>query len=121
MAGRDAARVRLRPAGRGDPHGRHGPARGDPDGLRSVTGVTAVDVRLEPRDAAVRPPPAVTVSAVLPTAGHAVPGLPAVRVSGDVHHVDGLPLMMPGRWEFLVTVDGDGPRERLVFPLTVSP
>ncbi|MFB4279549.1 hypothetical protein ACBJ59_29980 [Nonomuraea sp. MTCD27] len=86
-----------------------------------VTGVTPVHVRLVPREATVRSPPVVTVSAVLPTAGHAVPGLPAVRVSGDSYHVAGLPLMMAGRWEFLVAVDGDGRHERLVFPLTVSP
>jgi hypothetical protein len=110
-----------------------------------VTGVTPVDVRLAPRDATVRPAPVVrpapavgsvpavglapaarsvlvvTVSAVLPTAGHAVPGRVAVRVSGDSYHVAGLPLMMPGRWELLVAMDGDGRHERLVFPLTVSP
>ncbi|NRQ38735.1 hypothetical protein HII36_43960 [Nonomuraea sp. NN258] len=85
-----------------------------------VTGVTAVDVRVVPRDAVVRPAPVVTVSAVLPTAGHAVPDLPAARVSGDGYHVAGLALMMPGRWEFLVAVDGGGRRDRLVFPLTVS-
>ncbi|MEV4170780.1 hypothetical protein [Nonomuraea sp. NPDC049709] len=86
-----------------------------------VTGVTPVHVRLVPRNATVRSSPVVTVSAVLPTAGHAVPDLPAVRVSGNSYHVAGLPLMMPGRWEFLVAVDGDGRHERLVFPLTVSP
>ncbi|GLW11337.1 hypothetical protein Misp01_64650 [Microtetraspora sp. NBRC 13810] len=86
-----------------------------------VTGVTAVDVRVVARNAAVRSSPVVTVSAVLPTAGHAVPDLPAIRVSDNSYHVAGLPLMMPGRWEFLVAVDGDGRRDRLVFPLTVSP
>lgn len=86
-----------------------------------VTGVTAVDVRVTSRDAARRSSPVVTVSATLPTAGHATPDLPAVRGSGDSYHVARLPLMMPGRWEFLVVMDGDGRRERLVFPLTVLP
>ncbi|MET7336995.1 hypothetical protein [Nonomuraea sp. NPDC005650] len=86
-----------------------------------VTGTTAVDVRLVPRDRAATgtSPPDVTVSAVLPTAGHAVPGFTAVPTSDDRYHVAGLPLMMPGRWELLVAIDGDGRRDRLVFPLTV--
>jgi hypothetical protein len=86
-----------------------------------VTGVTPVDVRLEPRNATDRSSPVVTVSATLPTAGHAIPDLPAVRVSGNSYHVAGLPLMMPGRWEFVVAMDGGGRHERLVFPLAVSP
>ncbi|GAA4624388.1 hypothetical protein GCM10023196_024320 [Actinoallomurus vinaceus] len=87
-----------------------------------VTGTTAVDVRLVPRHGAVTsgPSPVVTVSAVLPTAGHAVPDFTAVRAPDDHYHVAGLPLMMPGRWEFLVAVDGNGRHDRLVFPLTVS-
>ncbi|MFI7129492.1 hypothetical protein ACIBQ1_27595 [Nonomuraea sp. NPDC050153] len=86
-----------------------------------MTGTTAVDVRLRPRDGAATgtSPPVVTVSAVLPTAGHAVPDFTAVPASDDRYHVAGLPLMMPGRWEFLVAVDGDGRHGRLVFPLTV--
>jgi hypothetical protein len=87
-----------------------------------VTGTTAVDVRLVPRhDAATSgSSPVVTVSAVLPTAGHAVPDFIAVRASDNRYHVAGLPLMMPGRWEFLVAIDANGRHDRLVYPLTVS-
>ncbi|MEO3793225.1 hypothetical protein ABGB14_23685 [Nonomuraea sp. B10E15] len=86
-----------------------------------VTGTTAVDVRLVPRDAAATggAPPVVTVSAVLPTAGHAVPDHPAARTVDGRYHVADLPLMMPGRWQVVVAVDGDGRHDRLVFPLTV--
>ncbi|MCO6007002.1 hypothetical protein NE236_18605 [Actinoallomurus purpureus] len=87
-----------------------------------VTGTTAVDVRLVPRHGAATSgsSPVVAVSAVLPTAGHAVPDFTAVRASDNRYHVAGLPLMMPGRWEFLVVVDGNGRHDRLVFPLTIS-
>ncbi len=86
-----------------------------------VTGMTAVDVRLVPRDGAAggRASPSVTVSAVLPTAGHAVPGFAAAPVGDGRYHVAGLPLMMPGRWEFVVAVEGGGRHDRLLFPLTV--
>ncbi|MEO3875834.1 hypothetical protein ABGB18_44235 [Nonomuraea sp. B12E4] len=86
-----------------------------------VTGVTPVHVRLVPRDAAVRSSPVVTVSAALPTAGHATPDFTAVQAADNSYHVAGLPLMMSGRWEFLVAIDGDGRHGRLVFPFTVSP
>ncbi|WP_433186105.1 hypothetical protein [Actinoallomurus sp. CA-150999] len=87
-----------------------------------VTGTTAVDVRLVPRHGAATSgsSPVVTVSAVLPTAGHAVPDFTAVRTPDDHYHLTGLPLMMPGSWEFLVAIDGNGRHDRLVFPLTVS-
>ncbi|MEW9533781.1 hypothetical protein [Microbispora sp. NPDC049125] len=86
-----------------------------------VTGTTGVDVRLAPRTGAAsgRSSPVVTVSAVLPTAGHAVPGFTAAPAAGGRYHVAGLPLMMPGRWEFVVAVEGDGRHDRLVFPLTI--
>ncbi|SNT53823.1 hypothetical protein SAMN05216276_105723 [Streptosporangium subroseum] len=86
-----------------------------------VTGTTAVNVRLVPRDgaAAGRSSPVVTVSAVLPTAGHAVPDFTTAPAADNRYHVAGLPLMMPGRWEFVVTVEGDGRHDRLVFPLTI--
>ncbi|MCA2223758.1 hypothetical protein [Nonomuraea aurantiaca] len=86
-----------------------------------VTGSTALDVRLVPRGGTATggPAPVVMVSAALPTAGHAVPDCTAVRAPDGHYHVAALPLMMPGRWQVLVTVDGDGHRDRLVFPLNV--
>ncbi|MEV6867289.1 hypothetical protein AB0M44_40645 [Streptosporangium subroseum] len=86
-----------------------------------VTGTTAVDVRLVPRDGAAtsRSSPVVTVSAVLPTAGHAVPDFTTAPAADNRYHVAGLPLMMPGRWEFVVAIEGDGRHDRLVFPLTI--
>jgi hypothetical protein len=87
-----------------------------------VTGTTAVDVRLVPRDGAAtgRSSPVVTVSAVLPTAGHAVPDFTTAPAADDRYHVAGIPLMMPGRWEFVIAIEDDGRHDRLVFPLTIS-
>ncbi|MFI0424016.1 hypothetical protein [Spongiactinospora sp. 9N601] len=89
-----------------------------------VTGTTAVDVRLVPRDKAAYAlaggaAPVVTISAVLPTAGHAVPEYTAVRTADDIYHVADLPLMMAGRWQVLVVIDAAGRHSRLGFPLTV--
>ncbi|WP_416980721.1 hypothetical protein [Streptomyces sp. T028] len=84
------------------------------------TGMTAVDVRLTPRGTAASAARTVTVSAVLPTAGHAVPEYTAERTATNRYHVPSLPLMMPGRWEVLVEIDGGGHHDRLVFPLTLT-
>ncbi|MET9080863.1 hypothetical protein ABZX77_03035 [Streptomyces sp. NPDC004237] len=84
-----------------------------------AVGTTAVDVRLTPRKGTTTAA-SVTVSAVLPTAGHAVPDFTAVRTADHRYHVAGLPLMMPGRWELLVDIDADGRHDHLVFPLTIS-
>ncbi|MEV5842600.1 hypothetical protein AB0M32_11585 [Streptomyces sp. NPDC051985] len=86
------------------------------------TGTTAVEVRLTPREGirATGSATAVTVSAVLPTAGHAVPDYAAVRTANNRYQVASLPLMMTGRWEFLVDIDGQGRHDHLVFPLTLT-
>ncbi|MEV7391849.1 MULTISPECIES: hypothetical protein [unclassified Streptomyces] len=86
------------------------------------TGMTAVEVRLTPREGTktIGSTPVVTVSAVLPTAGHALPDYTAVRTASNRYHVAALPLMMTGRWEFLVDIDGQGRDGHLVFPLTLT-
>ncbi|MFG3296864.1 hypothetical protein ACGF3G_49860 [Streptomyces sp. NPDC048179] len=86
------------------------------------TGTTAVEVRLTPREGirATGSATAVTVSAVLPTAGHALPDYTAVRTANNRYQVASLPLMMTGRWEFLVDTDGQGRHDHLVFPLTLT-
>lgn len=85
-------------------------------------GMTAVDVQLAPRKGTVTTGqvPSVTVSAVLPTAGHAVPEYTAARAANGQYHVSALPLMMTGRWEVLVDIDGRGRHDRVVFPLTLT-
>ncbi|MFJ9707172.1 hypothetical protein [Streptomyces sp. NPDC101234] len=89
------------------------------------TGTTSVEVRLTPREAtgATRTTgsaPVVTVSAVLPTTGHALPDYTAVPTASNRYRVSALPLMMTGRWEFLVDIDGQGRDDHLVFPLTLT-
>ncbi|MFI6908370.1 hypothetical protein ACIBKY_44415 [Nonomuraea sp. NPDC050394] len=85
-----------------------------------VTGATAVDVRLAPREGASGgPAPVVTISAVLPTAGHAVPDHTAVWAADGRHHVAALPLMMAGRWQILIAIDDGDRHSRLVFPLVI--
>ncbi|OQR61599.1 hypothetical protein B6E66_23445 [Streptomyces maremycinicus] len=87
------------------------------------TGTTGVDVELTPRDGVAAPDSSttVTVAAVLPTVGHAVPEYTATRTAGTTYHVAGLPLMMIGRWELLVDISGnDGRHDQLVVPLTLT-
>ncbi|MFJ3802392.1 hypothetical protein ACIPSJ_39700 [Streptomyces sp. NPDC090088] len=86
------------------------------------TGTTAVEVRLTPREGirTTGSPTVVTVSAVLPTTGHALPDYTAVRTANHRYQVASLPLMMTGRWEFLVDIDGQGRDDHLVFPLTLT-
>lgn len=87
-----------------------------------VTGMTDVDVTLTPREggSACGSTTTVTVSALLPTAGHALPDYPATSTATGTYHVSGIALMMPGRWEFTVGIDGDDCHDQLVFPLTVT-
>ncbi|MEU9454811.1 hypothetical protein [Streptomyces sp. NPDC048277] len=87
---------------------------------RPETGTTAVDVLLTPRHKPTSASLSVTVSAVMPTTGHAVPDFTAVAEADHRYHVAGLPLMMTGRWELLVDIDGNGRHDHLVFPLTLT-
>ncbi|NUP15180.1 MAG: hypothetical protein HOZ81_03565 [Streptomyces sp.] len=86
------------------------------------TGMTAVEVRLTPREGTrtTGSAPVVTVSGVLPTMGHALPDYTATRAAGNRYRVASLPLMMTGRWEILVDIDGQGRDGHLVFPLTLT-
>ncbi|MGI5453551.1 hypothetical protein ACQEWB_10330 [Streptomyces sp. CA-249302] len=86
------------------------------------TGMTAVEVRLTPREGTktTGSAPVVTVSGVLPTMGHALPDYTAVRTASNRYRVASLPLMMTGRWEILVDIDGQGRDDHLVFPLTLT-
>ncbi|MFE4371897.1 hypothetical protein ACFRMN_27470 [Streptomyces sp. NPDC056835] len=86
------------------------------------TGTATVDVRLTPRrnTEATGPATVVTAQAVLPTAGHATPAATATPDGRGGYRVSGVHLMMPGRWELLIGIEGDGRRDRLVFPLTVT-
>jgi hypothetical protein len=84
--------------------------------------MTDVDVQITPRTGSVDAEPllTVTLSAVLPTAGHAVPDYTAGWAAAGRYEVTDLPLMMPGRWEFFVDVSGHGHHDHLLFPLVVN-
>ncbi|MFD7092551.1 hypothetical protein ACFV94_32775 [Streptomyces sp. NPDC059896] len=86
------------------------------------TGTATVDIRLTPRQRTTPTGPAtvVTTQAVLPTRGHATAAVTAAPDGRGGYRVSGVHLMMPGRWELLIGIEGDGRRERLVFPLTVT-
>ncbi|MEW2130519.1 hypothetical protein [Streptomyces sp. NPDC005435] len=65
------------------------------------------------------PPPAVTLQAVLPTAGHTTPTVYA-RFLGSGRYSASVHLMTPGRWVLRVGVDDGRRGDRLDFPLAVS-
>ena len=79
-------------------------------------GSTSVDV--EVADPAGRPVTvaAVRVQPVMPQMGHAGPPVSAVPTGGGGYRADGVPLMMAGSWQLLVSVGAD----HLTFSLPVS-
>ncbi|MDX6291707.1 MAG: hypothetical protein QOH50_782, partial [Kribbellaceae bacterium] len=56
---------------------------------------------------------------VMPLMGHAAPPVAAVPIGGR-YRADGVPLMMTGPMELLLSIDFAGGVDHLILPLTVS-
>jgi hypothetical protein len=78
-------------------------------------GSTAVEIDLAGRDGPAGPV-AVRVQAVMPLMGYATPPVTAVPVGGGRYRADGVPLMLIGQWELLLSIGVD----HLTLPLTVG-
>jgi hypothetical protein len=83
-------------------------------------GASAVEIDVTNRTGSPAHPAAVNIQAVMPQMGHASPPVPAVPLGGGRYHADGVPLMMAGPMELLVSIDFAGGVDRLTLPLTVS-
>ncbi|CDR13641.1 FixH family protein [Streptomyces iranensis] len=87
---------------------------------RPRTGATNVDIRLTPRRGGRGGhPPTITLQAVMPTHGHATPAAHA-QVHSPGSYSTAVHLMMPGRWNFHVSVDYGTRRDQFDFPLAIS-
>ena len=82
-------------------------------------GATAVEIDVTSRTGGPDHPAGVTVQAVMPLMGHAAPPVRAVPVGGR-YRADGVPLMMTGPMDLLLSIDFAGGVDRLMLPLTVS-
>jgi hypothetical protein len=83
------------------------------------TGITAVEFAFTPRTAGTAAATAVDLEAVMPSMGHATESIRAVPLGGDRYRIDGVPLMMTGSWELLVSIASGGTAEHLTLPLSV--
>lgn len=83
-------------------------------------GSTAVEIDLSGRGSAMTGKTSVQVEAVMPLMGYATPPVTAVPVSGGRYRADGVPLMMTGQWELLLSIDFTGGVDHLTLPLTVG-
>ncbi|GAA3113227.1 hypothetical protein JOF29_002858 [Kribbella aluminosa] len=84
-----------------------------------LTGVTAIEFAFATRTASTASATAVDLEAVMPLMGHATESIRAVPLGGDRYRVDGVPLMMAGPWELLVSIEAGGTAEHLTLPLSV--
>jgi hypothetical protein len=83
-------------------------------------GTTAVEIDLADRIGGPTTAAAVEIEAVMPLMGHATPHATAVSVGGGRYRAEGVPLMMTGSWELLLSIDVAGAVDHLVLPLSVS-
>jgi hypothetical protein len=83
-------------------------------------GTTAVEIDLADRIGGPTTQAAVEIEAVMPLMGHAATPATAVSVGGGRYRAEGVPLMMTGSWELLVSIDVAGAVDHLVLPLPVS-
>jgi hypothetical protein len=83
-------------------------------------GTTAVEIDVAGRTGGVATPAAVEIEAVMPLMGHATPPVPAAPVGAGRYRAEGVPLMMTGSWELLVSIDFTGGVDHLTLPLSVS-
>ncbi|MFJ5835877.1 hypothetical protein ACIQGO_03670 [Streptomyces shenzhenensis] len=87
---------------------------------RPRAGATDVSIRLTPRRGERNGrPSAVTLQAVLPTAGHATPATTA-HPQGSGAYSTAVHLMMPGRWTFHVSVEDGTRKDQFDFPVVIS-
>jgi hypothetical protein len=82
-------------------------------------GTTAVEIDLADRIGGPAQA-AVQIQAVMPLMGHATPPAEAVPVGSGRYRAEGVPLMMTGSWELLLSIDVAGAGDHLVLPLPVS-
>jgi hypothetical protein len=82
-------------------------------------GATTVEIDVTSRTGGPDHPGVVTVQAVMPLMGHAAPPVAAVPIGGR-YRADGVPLMMTGPMELLLSIDFAGGVDHLMLPLTVS-
>lgn len=87
---------------------------------RPRTGATDIDIRVTPREGGRNGgPTTITVQAVMVTHGHATPPAPArARATGT--YSTSVHLMMPGRWNFRVSLDHGTRSEHVDFPVAIS-
>jgi hypothetical protein len=83
-------------------------------------GATAVEIDVTSRTGGLAHPAAVTVQALMPLMGHAAPPVPAVPVGGGRYRADGVPLMMTGPMELLLSIEFAGGVDHLTLPITVG-
>ncbi|MEV4047075.1 hypothetical protein [Streptomyces sp. NPDC049744] len=88
--------------------------------VRPRPGITQVDIQVTARgEPAAGRPGALTVQAVMATHGHATPAAPAqAQASGG--YTTFVHLMMPGRWNLLVSIANGPHSDRIDFPIVIS-
>lgn len=83
-------------------------------------GASSVEIDVADRTGVPAHPGTVNVQAVMPQMGHAAPPVTAVPLGGGRYRADGVPLMMAGPMELLVSLDSTDGVDHLTLPLTVS-
>jgi hypothetical protein len=83
-------------------------------------GSTGVEIDVTDRTGAAASPTAVNIQAVMPMMGHAAPPVTATPAGAGRYRAAGVPLMMAGPVELLLSIDYPGGVDHLTLPLTVG-